>query len=177
MSKKQFFLARWLKRLFRGNHKEMDALAEERLQTPLRTVIRNFREKKSAMFGLIMFIAIFLFVSIGPYIWKLDLSEQDNTMVNVAPSCSMLKLPKGLDGNVKDIGVGSTFAIGIDNDGHVYSWGYTRITDTIDIANIPDEVQEADLVSLAVGNDHAVALAEDGQLYVWGNTRLQQAKV
>ena len=158
MKKNTFFLTRWLKRLFLGSHKEVDTLTEEQLQTPLRTVLRNFREKKSAMFGLIMFIAIFLFVSVGRYIWKLDLSEQDNTMINVAPSQSMLKLPKALNGNVRDIGVGSTYAIGIDNDGHIYAWGYTRITDTIDVSNIPEEVQQAEIVSLAVGNDHVVAM-------------------
>ena len=58
----------------------------------------------------------------------------------------------------------------------VYTWGNTRITDKIDISNIPDEVQNADIVHLAVGDDHAVALDVDGNLYVWGNTRLQQDK-
>lgn len=88
----------------------------------------------------------------------------------------MLKLPSALKGKVADIGCGRTFGVGIDTDGHVYTWGNTRITDKIDISNIPDEVQNADIVHLAVGDDHAVALDVDGNLYVWGNTRLQQDK-
>ena len=92
-SKKQFFLTRWLKRLFRGAHTEIDALAEEQLQTPLRTAIRNFREKKSAMFGLIVFILILIFVLVGPYIWHLDLSYADSTMANVRPGRDLLNVP------------------------------------------------------------------------------------
>ena len=176
MSKKQFFLARWCKRRFRGAHTEVDVLTEEQLQTPMRTIIRNFREKKSAMFGLIVFLLILIFVLVGPYIWHLDLGYADSTMANIRPGRNLLKLPAGLDGNIRDIGVGRTFAVGIDNDGHVYSWGYTRISDTITMNDIPEEVQQADLVALAVGDDHAVALGDDGELYVWGNTRLQQAK-
>ena len=57
-----------------------------------------------------------------------------------------------------------------------YTWGHTRITDKIDVANIPDEVKTADLTQIAAGTDHIVAVDADGKVYVWGNTRLQQNK-
>ena len=50
------------------------------------------------------------------------------------------------------------------------------MTDKIDMADIPQEVQDADLTYIAAGTDHCVAVAADGQVYVWGNTRLQQDK-
>ncbi len=64
----------------------------------------------------------------------------------------------------------------MDNEGELYSWGYTRITDKIDVADIPDEVRSADLVQIAAGTDHVVAVDADGEVYFWGNTRLQQNK-
>lgn len=177
MKKKEFFLVRWFKRLFFGAHKEVDNLTEEQLETPLRVILRNFREKKSAMFGLIAFLLILIFVLVGPLIWKIDLSYADSTLTNLAPSQSLMKLPKELiEKGISDIGCGKTFGVGIDKEGHVYTWGDTRISDKVNIAEIPEEVQNADIELLAVGDDHAVALDVDGGVYVWGNTRLQQDK-
>ena len=50
----------------------------------------------------------------------------------------------------------------------------TKLTDKLDLSNIPDEVREAKIVNVAAGYDHIVALDENGKLYVWGNTRLKQ---
>jgi peptide/nickel transport system permease protein len=86
----------------------------------------------------------------------------------------MMSIPSEMKGRVADIAAGRTYGVGLDTDGHLHTWGYTKITDKIDIANIPDEVQQADLVMFAGGDDHVVALDDKGQLYVWGNTRLQQ---
>ena len=173
--KKEFFLVRWFKRVFLGTDREVRSiLEEEQVQTPLRTVVHNFVRKKSAMLGVVVFLCIFALVIIGPYIWKLDLSEQDSTLINLPPGYNMMSLPKETEGKVSDIAAGRTYGIGVDTDGHVYTWGHTRITDKIDIADIPEEVQEADLSLIAAGDDHAVALDENGQLYVWGNTRLRQ---
>ncbi len=177
MKKKEFFLVRWFKRLFLGAHKEVDNLTEEQLETPLRVILRNFREKKSAMFGMVVFLLILVFVLIGPMIWKIDLSAADSTLTNLAPSQSMLKLPKALVNNgIADIGCGKTFGVGIDEQGQLYTWGDTRISDKVNIADVPEEVHNADIELLAVGDDHAVALDVNGEVYVWGNTRLQQDK-
>ncbi len=152
-----------------------DIMQEEQVQTPVRTMIRNFFSKTTVRIGLTGFILIFLFVLIGPRYWVLDLSEQDSTLVNLPPSQNMMNVPKELRGKIADIAAGRTYGVGIDTDGHVHTWGYTKITEKIDIANIPDEVQQADLVMFAAGDDHVVAMDADRQIYVWGNTRLQQA--
>lgn len=175
--KKEFFLVRWFKRCFLGDRPELSDEEEERIQTPVRAMVANFVHRPLAMIGLIVFLAIFVFVMVGPHIWVLDLSEQDSTLTNLPPSNNMMEVPKKLLANgVKDISSGNTYGIGIDNEGELYTWGHTRITDKIDVADIPDEVRSADLVQIAAGTDHVVAVDADGEVYVWGNTRLQQNK-
>ncbi len=176
-NKKGFFLTRWFKRMFLGTDQEVrDILKEEQVQTPFRTMAKAFFAKRTVRIGLAGFFLIFLFVLIGPRFWVLDLSEQDSTLVNLPPSNNMMNVPGEMKGKVADIAAGRTYGVGLDTDGHLYTWGYTKITDKIDIANVPEEVQAADLKMFAAGDDHVVALGEDGQLYVWGNTRLQQGQ-
>ena len=173
--KKGFFLFRWIKRAFMGNHKEVvDLLQEEQMQTPFKTMAKKFLKKKTVIFALTVFVLIFAFVLIGPYYWKLDLSEQDSTLTNLPPGYNMMAVPKEMKGNAVDIAAGGTFGFGIDGNGKIHSWGTTRITEKIDVADIPEEVLNAKITKIAAGFDHMVALGDDGQLYVWGNTRLQQ---
>lgn len=142
--KKEFFLVRWFKRCFLGDRPELSDEEEERIQTPMRAMVANFVHRPLAMIGLIVFLAIFVFVMVGPHIWVLDLSEQDSTLTNLPPSHNMMEVPKALLANgVKDISSGNTYGIGIDNEGELYTWGHTRITDKIDVADIPDEVRSA----------------------------------
>ncbi len=176
-NKKEFFLIRWFKRMFLGNRPELSMEDEEKIQTPMRQMISNFVHKPLAMTGLIVFLAIFAFVMIGPKYWILDLSEQDATLTNLPPSNNMMAVPEEmLNAGVADIAAGNTYGIGTDVNGKLYVWGHTRITEKIDIADVPEEVLAADLSMIAAGTDHVVALAEDGQVYVWGNTRLKQDK-
>ena len=173
-SKKDFFLKRWFLRLFGRKKEELSFMEEEALQSPFRMIVSNFWSNHLSRFGLIVFILIFLLVMIGPHFVPIDLGFQDNTQVNVAPGMDMMRPPKELRENLKLIEPGNTFAVGLDNDGKVYIWGYTKVTDVVDLADIPEEVQNAKIDTLAVGSDHVVAIDEDGMLYTWGNTRLQQ---
>ena len=173
--KKECFLTRWFKRCFLGKREELSLEQEEQIQTPVKQMIHNFLHKRLAMAGLIVFLAIFVFVLVGPHIWVLDLSDQDSTLVNLPPSSNMLSIPdQMIKEGVVDVSAGNTYGVGVSEEGKIYTWGITRITDKIDIANVPDEVQEADIVQIAAGTDHVVALASDGEVFVWGNTRLQQ---
>ena len=172
---KGFFLARWFRRTFLGNDQEVkDLLKEEQVQTPFKTMAKAFFSKHTVRVGLCGFILIFLFVLIGPRYWVLDLSDQDSTLTNLPPSQNMMDVPAELKGKIADIAAGRTYGVGIDTDGGIHTWGYTRITEKINIAEIPDEIRNADLVMFAAGDDHVVAMDENKQLYVWGNTRLQQ---
>ena len=97
-----------LKHLFGKRDKELDVLQEEALQSPLRTVVRNFTSNRLAFGGLIVFLVIFLIVLIGPIFNPIDLSEKEETQINVAPGLNMMKVPDGLKGNVKEISTGAT---------------------------------------------------------------------
>lgn len=164
-------------RLFGNRNKQLSFMEEEQLQSPTRMIVRNFMSNKLGMTGLIVFLLIFLFVMIGPKFFILDLSYQDNTQVNVPPTYSMLSVPKELEGNIKDIAPGTTYAVGIDNNGKLYTWGYTRITSTIDMAEIPEEVQNANIEQIAAGYDHISAIDDKGNVYVWGSNRLGQDRL
>ncbi|MBQ3104543.1 MAG: ABC transporter permease subunit [Lachnospiraceae bacterium] len=177
MEKKNKNKSSLFSRLFGNRKKEMSFLEEEQVQSPGRIVLRNFLHNPLGMTGLIVFLVIFAFVMIAPRYIKLDLSYQDNTQVNVPPTMSLMELPKELQGHVADIAPGTTFSVGVSDTGKVYTWGYTRITDTIDLSQIPEEVQQARIVKTATGYDHVVALDENGGIYVWGNERLGQARL
>lgn len=161
-------------RLFGNRNKVTDFMTEEQLQSPGRLILKNFLHNRLGMTGLIVFLLIFLLVMIGPSFYTLDLSYQDNTQINVAPGMNMMTLPEEMKHKVVDIAPGTTYGVGINTDGNVYTWGYTRITDTIDLKDIPEEVQNAKIVKVAAGYDHIVVLDENGALYVWGNRRLGQ---
>ena len=153
--KKEFFLVRWFKRAFLGRHNEVvDLLKEEQLQTPFKTMVKKFLKKKTVVFALFMFVLIFAFVLIGPHYWVLDLSEQDSTLINQPPGYNMMAVPEEMYGHVADIAPGGTYGIGRDDSGKIHVWGNTRITEKINLADIPEEVLEAKIVSIAAGSDH-----------------------
>ena len=167
-----------LRRMFGLRKKEMNFMEEEALQSPGRVAARNFFHKPTAVFGLVVFLVIFIFVMVGPYIWVIDLGQSDSSMVNIGPGLSMMDVSDKLIKNgVRDIVPGATYGLGADMDGRVYAWGYTKVTETIDLGNIPTELTDGSIhvVHLAAGADHAVAADEEGNLYFWGNDRLGQA--
>ena len=65
-NKKKKHSASLLKRLFGGKSKkeEMDLMQEELLQSPFRTIVRNFLDNKLALGAVIVFLTIFLIVLI-----------------------------------------------------------------------------------------------------------------
>ena len=65
--KKEFFLVRWFKRCVLGDRAEVSFEDEEKIQTPMRAMVSSFVHKPLAMMGLIVFLAIFVFVIVGPH--------------------------------------------------------------------------------------------------------------
>ena len=161
--------------LFGNRRKQLSFLEEEQLQSPMRTVIKNFVANKVAMTSLIIFLFIFLSVLIYPMVNDIDLSYQEQTQQNIAPGFNMMKVPKKLQGNIKEISVGSTFSVGLSNDGEVFVWGKTKITSVIDVKNIPDNMGK--VVQIAAGADHVLVLNDQGELFAWGNSRNKQCAI
>ena len=177
--KKQSTFGTVLRRMFGLQKKEMNFMEEEALQSPGRVAARNFFHRPTAVFGMVVFLMIFVFVLVGPYIWVIDLGQSDSSMVNIGPGLNMMKVDEQLKADgIREIVPGATYGLGVDNDGRVYSWGYTRVTETLDLGNIPAELTDGTVhvVQLAAGADHAVAADAEGNLYFWGNNRLGQDK-
>ena len=180
-NKKKSFFSILMGNLF-GVKPELSLMEEERVQSPLKTVVGTFKSNKVAMFGLITFLLIFLVVLIGPLIYPIDLSFSEISQQNVAPGSDFLKFPKELDGNLQDITVGPTFSIGLTKDGKLKIWGKTRITSTIDMKRFPvdDKKKTLDMgkvIKVAAGHDHAIALNDKGELFGWGNDRQDQSTI
>ena len=173
--KKEFFLKRWIKRIFCPQKEVVDIYTEEKMETPARVVAKNFFSKPLPVICLVIFILIVLFVFIAPHFVDLDLGEQDSTLVFIEPGYSMMKYPAELKENgVRDISVGVNYSIGVDKNGKVYVWGKSNITSKIDLKEIPEEVLNANIVKVAAGEDHALAVDDQGRVYGWGNSRLKQ---
>ena len=178
-NKKKKHSASLLKRLFGGKSKkeEMDLMQEELLQSPFRTIVRNFLDNKLALGAVIVFLTIFLIVLIGPIFAPTDLNESEETQTNIAPGRNMMDVPKELAGNVKEIATGATFSIGVDNDGKVYVWGKTKISKKVDIAkDMPSQKELGHVVSVAAGFDHVMVLNDEGEIISWGSNRMGQTK-
>lgn len=166
------------RRLFGKRDLELDVMQEEIIQSPMRTVVKNFMHNKLAMGGAVIFLAIFLVVLIGPVFNPIDLSEKEETQINIGPGMKMLDVPDELVGNVKQISTGSTFSAGLDNDGNVYVWGYTKVSGKIDVAeNMPSREELGKVVAISAGFDHIMALNEDGEVITWGSNRMGQGQV
>ena len=176
-NKKTSTLGIVLRRMFGIKTKEVDIMAEEAVQSPGRVAARNFFHKPTAVFGLAVFLAIFVFVMVGPYFLPIDLGYTDASLKHIAPGYNMMKVDKNLLAEgIVDIVAGPTYGLGVGTSGTVYTWGYTRVTDSIDIADMPEEITNGsvDIVNMAAGSDHVVALDSEGNLHFWGNDRLGQ---
>lgn len=161
-----------LRRAFLGSGgEEADILTEEKMQSPFHTVMRNFRENKLAMTGVIVFLFIFLAVFLLPFFFPLDVTAQDVTQQNIAPGFSMLSVPKELAGNAEQISAGGTFSVGIDKNGKLYTWG--KMDDRL--RAVPKDMGK--LVQVSAGLNHVLALNDKGELFTWGYNRLRLDKI
>ena len=140
-----------LKHLFGKRDKELDVLQEEALQSPLRTVVRNFTSNRLAFGGLIVFLVIFLIVLIGPVFNPIDLSEKEETQINVAPGLNMMKVPDGLKGNVKEISTGATFSVGVGNKRAGKNRNGTSVRQYIPSGSCSNSEPESNIESLWIG--------------------------
>ncbi len=164
--KNKFFLN--IKSLFLGNNHLLDGevMLEKEMETPFKTIIKNFIEIKTSFISLIVFLIIFLSVLIIPIFMPLNTQFQNNSQKNLAPSFDYLNIPNSLKNNLKQVSVGSSFSIGIDNDGNFYQWGELSKK----LENPPKFT--AKLVQVSAGLDHVLALDESSKIYTWGNDRL-----
>lgn len=159
-----------------GDKRNLSVLEEEAMESQFTTVVKRLFSKRINIISISIFLIVFLFVLIGPFFHPLDINFQEMTQKNISPGFNMMNIPSELDGNIKQISVGSTFSVGLSNDGKVYVWGKSKISGSVDIKkNMPANMGQVKLVS--AGYDHAVAVNENNEVFCWGNNRLQQCDI
>lgn len=153
---------------------KLSIMEEEQMQSPYRTMLSNFWSKRTARIGMFTFIFILISCFVLPIWFPYDTAFQDPSQQNIPPTFALMDVPKELQGNAKQISVGSRFSAGIDNQGKLYIWG--NLTDNGGkLKKIPENM--GPLAQIACGRDHIVALSEDNKVYVWGYNRLNVDKV
>lgn len=167
--------------LFGFGKAKRDALEEEEILSPGKQIFRKFIHNRIAIFGLVLFFAIVLFVAIGRSSINFNAAYNEGSQQYLEPNLSYLNVPRGLKkSGVKIvngeylIAGGSAFTIAISNDNKIYVWG----SKTNNIKKVPKEIQDKakDIVQLAVGRRHAVVLTSDGDLLGWGENGFKQAQ-
>lgn len=163
----------WIKALFLGakHAPALSVLEEEAVQSPLRTVVRNFFKNKAAVFGLVTFIGIFVAVFCLSALYPLDATYQDVTQQNVSPGFNMASLPAAMKQSPRDLDIGSIFSVGADKDGNLHVWG--KLTERQQ--QVPKNAK--DIVQVSAGLDHMLALDSSGTVYTWGNNRFTLDKI
>ena len=155
-----------------GGKKKLSIYEEAQIQSPLKTIIKTFSGNRIAMTSLGILLILLLVVLLGPLVKPVDLAYSETSQLNIAPGFDMLKVPSELQGNVKKISVGPTYSVGLSNDGELFVWGKSKISNVIDMKDVPTGIGK--VVDVAVGFDHAIALTEDGKIVGWGSNRQQQ---
>lgn len=150
---------------------ELSIAQEEQMQSPMRTMMRNFREKPTSMLGMWIFIIVLLCSFVIPIFAPLDTGFQDPSQQNIRPGFSMMAVPAALRNNALQIDGGAYFGAGIDKDGNLYMWG--NLTDKLKA--VPAGLGKVKQVSC--GLDHIIVQTEDGRIVSWGYDRLKVCDV
>lgn len=171
-------LWRWLKRMFLGTGHPLtqeEMLAVEKIESPSTMAVKAFFRRKLAVVALVVLVALFALVFIGPYFVPMDLTYTDPLQANIAPNYSLMSPPAALSNNVREISSFSDFSVGVSQDNNLYIWGHTKNTLTrIDYTQIPEEIQEGNVLTASSGTDHVLAITTDGKLVGWGNSSVCQ---
>lgn len=174
--------ASMIKRLFVREKDYMSILEEEALQTPGKTIMKNFFRQTLGVVGLVVFILVLCFSFIGSRLNPIDLTYVETSLRNIRPSQNFLNYPKELvREGVKQVSSGISFSLGLSEKGKVYVWGaepsYIMENYSTPVLKIPQEVRDNEIVQVAAGDRFALALDAQGRLYGWGVNNFKQAEV
>ncbi len=149
-------------------------LEEEAIVSPSRVIFKNFISNKFALLGILMLVSLFAAVFVFSAIIPLDIYHTDPVLKNISPGFGYIGAPSELEKNgIKDLDVGSSFSIGVDNNGKVYTWGKS----SDGVLEIPQEVLDANIVDVAAGDRHVMAVDDAGNFYAWGNSAFDQIEI
>lgn len=146
-------------------------MEEEAIQSPMRTIIKNFFSNTLAKVGLVGFIFILLFSFVGSLFFPMDPLYTEPILKNVQPGRGYLDYGscdvKAED--IKQLASGATFSVVLTNDGKLCAWGQ----DQDDVLEIPSNA-DSGIKEIAVGDRHILALTNSGLIAGWGRANWQQ---
>lgn len=161
----------FIQKLFSKKAKPAVDLDDNTIVTPTQMIVNNFKENKLAVTGLIGFILVLLFTFVGSAFVKFDVNYTQTILRNLAPGTNYLAVPSHLNGKVKKIAAGTSFAFAIDSEGKLHGWG----TDTAGVLTIPQKAKDKKFADISVSNRHVVAITTNGELFMWGDNTAKQS--
>ena len=178
MNEKQSYFKRIAKTLGRMGkglfvREKLSVLEEAAIQTPMKTILKNFFRNRLGVMGLIGFIAFLIFAFGGSQLVPLTPTYTELTNGNLRPGMNYLNVPKDLKAqDVKKIVSGVSFSVALKNDGSLVMWGTEpnmKLKDVSDLVfDIPQAVKNAKIVDIAAGGKHILATDDQGEFYGWG---------
>lgn len=159
------------KRLF--VHEKLSVLEEEAIQTPFKTILKNFFRNRLGVIGLVVFIAFLVFAFGGSALYPIKLTYVELTNSDLPPGTNFLSAPSSLKAaDVKKIVSGVSYSYALLNDGSLRCWGTEPNQSLANVSDfvlkVPGEAQKAKIVDIASGGKHVLALDDQGRLYGWG---------
>jgi len=168
MAKKKSFLWETFKSMFMGR-RAGDALSimeEEQVQSPGKTIMKEFFRRKLTIIGLIGFTVMFLASMIIPIFFPINLGDFNMDHMNEPPSNGMMRVPRNVRGNLSMVDTGPGWGVGVDFDNNIHSWG---VMENMQIPlRTPPQVSSP-IREISAGFLHALVVTEDGHIHSWGN--------
>jgi len=145
---------------------KVSLMEEEQVQSPLKTMAREFFRRKLTIIGLVGFSFFLLASTIIPFFFPIDLTETDPGQVNQRPSFNMMRIPRSIRGDIYRIASGTGYGVGITHNNEVHVWGTVSVI--AEPLLIPPQPGRP-IRHLSAGPYHALMITEDGHVYSWGN--------
>ncbi|MCL2499256.1 MAG: ABC transporter permease subunit [Defluviitaleaceae bacterium] len=139
---------------------------EELVQSPVKTIIKEFFRRKLTILGLVGFFSMLLASTIIPFFFPMELHDFDIGQFNQPPSMNMMRIPRAARGNIRLLDAGSGYGVGVSFDNEIHVWG-TVGSHARPLLSPPQPNRPISGVS--AGDYHALAVTEDGYVYAWGD--------
>lgn len=157
---------------------EKNILEEEAIESPIRSVIKKFFKNPLGVIGLIGFILLIVVVFVGSLVLPFDPYYASGAMKNIAPGTGYMDVPDQLlNDGVKHIESGTTFSVGLSEEGNIYFWGLDSAGNLQMPEEIRTELEGKNIDQIAVGDRHILVLTDNDEIYGWGNNSFEQTIV
>jgi len=165
--KRPSFFGNVIRTMFgRGTVEGLSLLEEEMVQSPGKTIMREFFRRKLTIIGLIGFFSLFLASMIIPIFIPPNLVDYDLGNRSSPPFWGMMRVPRAVRGNIRYMDAGPGFGVVVTNDNEIVTWGVrNRYTHDLRYPPVTDRV----IAGVSAGHSHMLAYTECGHVYVWGD--------